>query len=328
MSRTISISVIIPTYKRPESTILRVLKSLQKQTLADFEIILVDNACNPKLKTKIQNFNKTARIPTIYIEEPNMGFHSALHNGAIKSSSPLLFFTNDDVTLNSRCLEVYVKAFNTYPDMTVCGGPIIPKWETPPSRWITNLIGESKVFPPYSLMKPHKKFKLSKDGFFFGTNMAMRKITLFSLGGFNPEMFGNIILGDGETGLTRKLWKKNLPIGYIPKAIVYHHIPKNRMTLEYLLHWHKNVGCCDMYTLFHERKIPKNWLELIPFIIPFIYINAKYWLGNLFFKGQKAPLGIRIKLQLARTKSQLEYTKRLMTDKTLQKLVSKKNWLQ
>jgi glycosyltransferase involved in cell wall biosynthesis len=39
----ISISVIIPTYNRPQS-LLRSLHSLQEWTLPDFEILVVDNA--------------------------------------------------------------------------------------------------------------------------------------------------------------------------------------------------------------------------------------------------------------------------------------------
>lgn len=324
----VNLSVIIPTYKRPKQ-MLRTLQSLQKQTLDKFEILLVDNDADPKIKLLVENFNHTAKIPAKYISEPKLGWHNALHKGAkaVHNQHQLLFFTNDDVTFTPSCLSSYVLAFDKFPQMIAAGGPIKPVFEIQPPRWLKDLMGKSKVFTPFSLMDISNEFQLSKNGFFFATNMVIRKQQFFSLGGFNPEIFGDIRLGDGEIGLNRKIWKKGWLIGYIPKALVYHHIPKERMNREVLIHWMSNAGAIDMYTVFHEKGIPRSLRGLMPFVWPIIRINLKYWIGNLFFKSLKAPISIKIKLQTARSLAQLDYIKRLMHDRDLQKLVSKKNWL-
>lgn len=320
------ISVIIPTYKRPRD-LLRAVKSLQGQTLQDFEIIVVDNASEKKIKILIRKFNKEAKIPAKYIAEPVLGWHNANHKGTRYAKSELLLFTNDDVTFEPFCLASYVEAFEKYPQMVASGGPIRPVFETPPPKWLKDLMGKSKVFTPFSLMDLSNKFQLSKNGFFFTTNMVIRKDQLFSFGGFNPEIFGDVRLGDGEIGLNRKIKKRGYLIGYVPDAIVYHHIPKERMSIDALEHWMSNAGAIDMYTLFHEKGIPRNWLGFVTFVWPIIRINLKYWIGNLFFKSPKASVSIKIKLQTARSLAQLDYIKRLMHDKDLQKLVAKKNWL-
>lgn len=325
---SVNLSVIIPTYKRPKQ-LLRALKSIQKQTLdkSAFEVILVDNAADSQIKKMVSTFNEGAEILVKYISEPTLGWHNANHKGARMSKGELLFFTNDDVSIAPNCLLAYVKVFASYPKMVAAGGPIKPIWQITPPKELKDLIGSSKVFTPFSLMELYDAFQLSSDGFFFATNMVIRKQQFFSLGGFNPEIFGDIRLGDGEIGLNRKIWKKGWLIGYIPKALVYHHIPKERMTEEALIHWMSNAGAIDMYTLFHEKGIPKNLTELTPFVWPIIRINLKYWIGNLFFRSLKAPISIKIKLQTARSLAQADYIKRLMRDRKLQKLVARKRWL-
>lgn len=326
MSKKPKISVIIPTYKRPK-LLFNILKSLQKQTFTDFEIILIDNAADPKVKKIVNQFNKKARILVKYEAEPILGWHNAAHRGTKAAKGKLLLFTTDDIEFTPGCLAAYVEMFDKYPQMKAAGGPIKPKWEEEPPKWVKNLIGGSKVFPPFSLMEPFDSFHLSKDIFFFGANMVVRKKEFFKVGGFNPEDFADIRLGDGELGLNRKITKKGWLIGYIPKALVYHFIPKKRMSLEAFYHWMENAGAIEMYTLFHERGIPKHWFDFIAFTPAILRINLKYWVGNLFFKSPKADLRLKFKLQYVRTKAQFVYINRIFKDKNLRKLIERKRWL-
>ena len=48
-------------------------------------------------------------------------------------------------------------------------------------------------------MEPYDGFRLDPNGVFFGVNMAIRRDVLLKLGGFNPDSFGDVWLGDGET---------------------------------------------------------------------------------------------------------------------------------
>ena len=113
--------------------------------------------------------------------------------------------------------------------MAAAGGPVKPKWDVNPPPWLLEYLAKYmdryNNFTLLSLMDLSNTFSLSKQGYFFGVNMAIRKEILFKVGGFNPDSFGDIWLGDGESGLNRKLWKRSELIGYIPDALVYHHIP-------------------------------------------------------------------------------------------------------
>jgi len=62
------ISVVIPTYKRPR-TLLQALRSLQEQTLPDFEIVVVENAADSEVKKMVAEFNLTAKHLGCYVSE-------------------------------------------------------------------------------------------------------------------------------------------------------------------------------------------------------------------------------------------------------------------
>ena len=320
-----NISLIIPTYKRPDK-LRRLLWSLTKQTLTQFEILVVDNDPNPKTRNVVYTFNKVAKVKAKYFSEPRVGLHNARHTGAKKATGDILVLTEDEATYHPRWLESYRDAFGAYPQMAAAGGPIAPKWDRKPPRWLLELIGSSNTFAPLSLMKLNGGFRLGKKGFFYGGNMAIRKKVLFDLGGFNPEIFGDIWLGDGETGLNRKMWRKGLLIGYVPDALMYHHIEKWKMTMKFFLLRLANQGRCDVYTLFHEGGIPKNTFGMFAFLPDLLAIHIRYFMKT-FVLGYRAPTEIKLKLQIMRLRAQVDYMKQAMHDAKLQQLITRKHWL-
>lgn len=317
------VSIIIPTYNRP-SVLLQALKSLQEQTLESFEILVVDNAADSKIQSMVADFNQASRLKVNYIPEPQLGLHNARHAGAKAATGDVLVFTDDDATFDTAWLQVYADSFLQHPEMVAAGGPVRPIWEAPPPQWLLDYMGDSKMFPILSLMEPYAELRLDSQGFFFGVNMAIRRDALFKLGGFNPDSFGDIWLGDGESGLNRKLWENNLLVGYVPTAIVHHHIPPSRMTIDYFCRRMANEGACDMYSNYH-KGVPGQ-LHLLMHIVK-ITVKSKFWLKSLLVKeGNDAP-ALNTKINTARSQSQIRYIFRLMFDKSFRKLVLQQDWL-
>ncbi len=319
------ISIIIPTYKRPES-LVRTLNSLQEQTLPEFEVIVVDNAASLEIEKLLKEFNTTARIPIRYLPEPKLGVHNARHAGARIAQKPLLVFTDDDATFEANWLESYHNKFIEHPEMVAAGGPVRPKWDGEPPQWLIKFIEEAKQFRSLlSFMEPFKEFRLSTQLYFFSVNMAIRRDILFKVGGFNPEAFGKIWLGDGETGLHKKLTEQGMLIGYIPEAIVYHHIPVNRMNVNYLCLRMANEGACEMYARFH-KNMPSRW-RLFKQAASITLRHSKSWLKAWTIREQTDIESLIIQLQAARLQSQVKYIGRLISDREFQKLVLKEDWL-
>ena len=319
------VSVIIPTCNRPQR-LLRAIQSLQEQEWQDLEILVVDNAASPSIKRLIENLDQHNKIPVHYVAEPLLGLHNARHAGARVALSEILVFTDDDATFASGWIRAYVESFSEHPEMAAAGGPVRPQWECSPPEWLLEFIGDAGLFPLLSLMEQNEIFRMDRNGFFFGVNMAIRRRVLFEVGGFNPEAFGKTWLGDGETGLCSKLSEKGELIGYVPDALVYHHIPPERMTSEYFCHRMANEGSSLEYTYFH-KKIYGTHQVLIRMVYILLHFGGTLGISVLkTFKRDR--LGrLRIRMCLHHHFYRIRYVARLSHDKSLRELVLKDDWL-
>ena len=79
-----TITVITPLYNR-EDTILRAMNSLAKQTMTDFEYIVVDDGSTDNSASVVLDFMEKTHIPMMVIQKNNGGVHTA-RNIAIKAA--------------------------------------------------------------------------------------------------------------------------------------------------------------------------------------------------------------------------------------------------
>jgi glycosyltransferase involved in cell wall biosynthesis len=320
-----NITVIIPTYKRPR-TLFQALQSLQKQTYPCFEILVMDNDVDPEIKRSIFIFNQTARIQVRYIPEPRLGVHYARNTGAQMAMGELLLYTDDDMSFDAGWVATYDEAFAAHPEMDAAGGPVLPIWEEPPPPWLLEYIGNAKNFYLLSLMQPYDSFQINGKGYFFSCNMAIRKTVLKAREGFHPEATGEIWLGDGESGLNRVMWSKGDLIGYVPRALAYHHIPSSRMTIEYLCKRVANEGASLEYTYFHEGTldVPHLLARLVRICISLgiLWVRvARQIVRRDRFIWINAQMDIRNRL------ARLRYVARLFRDSKFREMVTKRDWL-
>lgn len=322
-----TLSLIVPTYRRP-ADLLRCLASVQEQRLESFELIVVDNAADPGVAESVAEFNRGARIPATYVPEPQLGLHNARHAGVRAARGDVLVFTDDDATFDPDWLGAFARAFDLHPEMAAAGGPARPVWDVPPPEWVPAYMRtHPDMFPILSLLEPYHEFRLTADGYFFGVNMAIRREVLLEVGGFNPDSFGSAWLGDGETGLNRKLWQRGLLVGYVPEAVVYHHVPAERLTLDYFRRREANDGACDIYARFHDSGVPGK-AELVRAGATIAREAARDWLASLVLRGRTDPRSLRVQLRAVRAWARLEYVWRLLGSSELRDLVSRRDWLQ
>jgi hypothetical protein len=94
-------------------------------------------------------------------------------------------------------------------------------------------------------------------------NYAIRRETLFRLGGFHPDYVPKPFeqyQGDGETGMAWKVQAQGLKILYQPKAIVHHIIPDHRITIEYFEKRMFFGGIFDSFTTIRKnRRVKFDW---------------------------------------------------------------------
>lgn len=97
------VSVIIPTYNE-KKVILNCLESLGKQTLEDFEIIVVDDGSTDGTKKEIKNLHKV--VPSIkLLSQDHKGPGAARNFGAGKAKGEILVFVDADMTFDENFLK-------------------------------------------------------------------------------------------------------------------------------------------------------------------------------------------------------------------------------
>lgn len=316
------VSVIIPTYKRSH-TLFQALHSLQEQTLDNFEILVVDNGHDPELEQAVADFNADCRIPVLYLRSPQAGvLHEARHAGVRACRGDLTVFTDDDATFDPCWLQVYRDQFEAREEMAAAGGPVRPVWAEPPPPWLVTYMNTPQwmldydpnpgMFAVLSLMeRDPPEFCLDAETVFFGVNMAIRK-EVFDYSGFHPELYDTRTVGDGESGLVADIAARGGLIGYVPEAVVYHHIPPQRMTVDYLSKYADHLAGAVMFRDWWNRK--RTPAALAKGLWQIIREGGRVWITDWFVRHRTDPaaLDMRFRARLGRYK--LKYWWWMWTD--------------
>jgi len=112
-------SVIIPVYNRPDE-VRELLESLSKQTLKDFEVLLIEDGSVNRCNTVAQEFDKDLNICYFYKE--NSGRSLTRNYGMERASGEYLIFFDSDCIIPERYFEI-VKARLEEDYVDCFGGP-------------------------------------------------------------------------------------------------------------------------------------------------------------------------------------------------------------
>jgi cellulose synthase/poly-beta-1,6-N-acetylglucosamine synthase-like glycosyltransferase len=193
-----------------------------------YEIIVVDNRPTGEVRHIVQKLEREWQGFIRSVEEPHVGLHNARHAGAKVARGEILVYVDDDIIAPSGWLSAILEPFKD-PLVALAGGKIKPKWEAQPPEWLSQ-------FPPsylslLDLGEERQELRWPKG--VYGCNMAVRRSTLYEVGGFNPDAMGERrfiwFRGDGETGLHRKVSDAGYKAIYEPRAWVYHRITPERL---------------------------------------------------------------------------------------------------
>ena len=113
-------SIIVPVYNRPDE-VDELLESLTKQTLKDFEVIIVEDG---SIKTCKDVCEKYANILDLhYYAKENSGPGQSRNYGAERSNGEWLIILDSDVVLPEGYLEAVEKSLASSTSIEAWGGP-------------------------------------------------------------------------------------------------------------------------------------------------------------------------------------------------------------
>jgi len=260
--KDIKISIIIPTLNRARSLKIAV-ESVIKQNFPteQYEILIIDNGSIDNTKDLSDSLIESHRDYVIhYFLEPEPGAVSGRHRGALEAKGNILVFIDDDIKADKNWLKAIDEAFR-YPDVHMVGGRNLPYYEIEPPVWLNEMWSPTpsggRACYYLSLLDLGDEEREMDPTLVWTLNFSIRKKTLFDLGGLHPDALPKHLLrfrGDGEYGITGKASEKGLKTIYQPKALVYHIIPSERLTVEYFELRQFYQGVSDSYTHIRVQK--------------------------------------------------------------------------
>ncbi len=236
-----SITVIIPTKNRCEMVrdLLNSLEKLRGLMRIKPKIIVGDNASTDStwkiLETRKANF-PTELIP-LSVSSPGK---SAVLNRAIKcSTGEVLAFLDDDVTVDPSWLEEIEAFFQRNPAKCVGQGSIRTRLGDSSDPEIRRLLQRYRTIPQLEFSSDIGELHSLN-----GANIAIRR-TVFERVGYFDERLGPGASGTSEdVEIAQRIRRAGIKIAYMPSAIVYHSVDRERLTEQYFkqTHWRQGVS--------------------------------------------------------------------------------------
>ncbi len=268
------VTVAIPTLAA-DSRLRECVGALARQTLRNFEVIVVDNSGN----------GAAARcgLAAVRILENsrNVGYGAAINQCLRASSAPYLATLNDDAVAHPGWLAALVRAIEGRPDAGMCASQV-------------RFYGEPRLDSAAMLMapdgsskqrghsRPPEDFPVEEETLFPSGSAALYRRTLLEdLGGFDDTFF--LYCEDTDLGLRARWagWK----CWYVPQAVVEHHYS------------HSAGGASPLKAYYVERNrlfvLLKNFPARMLIGAPWASLARYFWHAVYLVRGQGSAARFR-----------------------------------
>lgn len=284
------VSVIICTYNRCES-LRQTLRSICELEIPDgvtWELLVVDNNSHDATRHVSESF--AGRLPLRYLFEPRQGASHARNRAIPNAAAPLLFFSDDDVTLDRHWFVNLWQATKQHPEIGIFAGRIIGVWEDASPSWLKNNAKSMlRLVSAHLDLGDAEQFIDKIDKGPWGANMALRKSLLGDQFRFSVQ-FGRIgkesvHVRAGETEMIQRLFQVGHKGLYVGKAIVYHRNPISHATERYVFSYFRGAGKTEI-RLAGTPPSGKLWLGAPRY---FWLKVAKHALQYTIFRWTRPP---------------------------------------
>ena len=193
-----------------------------------FEVVVVDNGSTDDTARVVSTLSgQAAPMRYIYRKEPGLG--GARNDGARASRYEILAYIDDDALASPTWLSAITSTFDSVGgEVVALGGLTSVVWEEAPPKWLT-----PRFMPYFSGTDKlgDSSRLLSDDEYPVGTNLAVRRQALETVGGFDETLTRY----NDEIDVCRRLRRSGGRIWFEPEARVVHRIVGDRLTRRSML---------------------------------------------------------------------------------------------
>jgi glycosyltransferase involved in cell wall biosynthesis len=236
------VTVAICTWNRARQ-LDRTLESLKNVIIPsgyDIDIIIINNNCTDCTDEVIDRHQSGLPIRRVF--EPELGISHARNASVVAALGKLIIFTDDDVILDPDWITEYIRAARESPESSFFAGPIEPRFEGKPPRWLTADV--RRMSGPYGWCRYAETDRpLHPHEYPFAGNLAVRTDAIKNYI-FEPQLghVGGRLLNGEETDLIIRM-KRDGHLGmWVADAKVVHMIPPEKQKVAYLYRWFVGYG--------------------------------------------------------------------------------------
>lgn len=259
------ISIIVATYNRAKQ-LLGTLESLVQQDLpaAEWECVVVDNNSKDDTQKLFSGFvEKHSEFNLRIVREERQGLSFARNRGIEESRGEIIAIIDDDELVNKEFAKSYLELFTKCDNAVVAGGRVVPNYPSGRPSWLSHFT-EKPIANPTDWGDNIRKFP--KGRIPAGGNMAFRREILLKYGGFDTTLgrVGGKLTGGEESDLFERLANDGVEFWYVPDAIIYHIIAKEKLTTDYFKRLSYNTGVSQHHrAALHNRVARLMFSEVV-----------------------------------------------------------------
>ena len=269
----IRLSIVIATYNRA-TLLLDALKSVIRQSAPaqEWECVEVNNNSSDNTSECFAEFaGEHPEYNLRIVDEPNQGLSYARNRGIRESVGEYIAIIDDDEHIADDFVAAYIKLFDSVPEAVAAGGPIVAEYPTGRPRWMSCYTERPIANTMYFGEEVREFPKGRVPG---GGNMALRRSAIRRYGVFDTSLgySGESLIGGEECDLFERLQIADAKYYYVPTAVMYHIIPREKLTKEYFARLSYNVGVSQLRRARLYRRV---WRVR--------FVELSKWVATLLF---------------------------------------------
>lgn len=252
----IRLSIVIATYNRA-TLLLDALKSVIRQSAPaqEWECVVVNNNSSDNTSECFAEFaGEHPEYNLRIVDEPNQGLSYARNRGIRESVGEYIAIIDDDEHIAEDFVAAYIRLFDDVPEAVAAGGPIVARYPTGRPRWMSCYTERPIANTMYFGEEVREFPKGRVPG---GGNMALRRSAIRRYGVFDTSLgySGESLIGGEECDLFERLQIADAKYYYVPTAVMYHIIPREKLTKEYFARLSYNVGVSQLRRARLYRRV-------------------------------------------------------------------------
>lgn len=205
----VSLSVIVPSFKRVEQTVKTIQLLLTSDEVGksfDVELIVADSTPDESLHTAVS----TRFGPSlVYVRPEKPGIAANKNAGANVAHHPILIFCDSDMEVEKHTLTAAIEHLQSHETVAAVGGTVV--WRGGPHE------GE------YDRPRPEDRLKIVGPTTYteaiYSRFLATYKDVFWQVGGYDEAVFN--MRGEGSD-LSARYWRAGFPMAYDSHILVHH----------------------------------------------------------------------------------------------------------